>query len=104
MERGSMSEVVSKHLSSQPQVCEDLSGAAIGFDNCFTAFLVLAAGLAASAVALVCEVGRMRLDTTAAGRRRKVAVDVRQRRKPRKIVAVREASCSVVTKMIDCVL
>jgi hypothetical protein len=101
MERGSMSEVVSKYLSAQPQVCEDLSGDAIGFDNCFTAFLVLVAGLVASAVALVCEMCRMRL--ARAARKRKVAAAVRQRRRLRQsrtaqTIAVQESSCSVATE------
>ena len=39
-----MSKIVDKHLATPAQQCEDLSGAALGYANCFTAFLALIFG------------------------------------------------------------
>eukprot|EP00095_Tigriopus_kingsejongensis_P012527 maker-scaffold455_size166772-snap-gene-0.36 protein:Tk12527 transcript:maker-scaffold455_size166772-snap-gene-0.36-mRNA-1 annotation:"hypothetical protein L798_01404" len=50
LERGSMNQVVEKYLSVAGQQCEDLSGAPLGFENCFTAFLVFLTGCFLGAV------------------------------------------------------
>eukprot|EP00094_Tigriopus_californicus_P010031 TCALIF_09674-PA protein Name:"Protein of unknown function" AED:0.38 eAED:0.38 QI:0/0.33/0/0.5/0.66/0.5/4/0/546 len=50
LERGSMNQVVEKYLSVAGQQCQDLSGAPLGFENCFTAFLLFLIGCLVSVV------------------------------------------------------
>ena len=42
-EKGALKKILDKY-KTKPQVCPDLSGKALGFESCFTAFLVLLSG------------------------------------------------------------
>ena len=43
-EKGSLKEILEKY-EPPPQICPDASGLPLGFESCFTAFLVLIMGL-----------------------------------------------------------
>ncbi len=53
-ERGSM-EKIKGNYATQAQVCPDTSGQALGFDSCFSAFLLLLTGLSISSVLMFLE-------------------------------------------------
>ena len=42
-EKGSLKQILEKY-SAGPQICPDASGLPLGFDSCFTAFLILIGG------------------------------------------------------------
>ena len=51
-----MNKIVDKYLAAPAQQCADLSGAALGYANCFTAFLVLVFGGLLSLAVLAIEI------------------------------------------------
>ena len=56
LERGTINQIIQRYVTTEKPACSDTSGEPIGFDNCFTAFLVLLLGLAAGMVSLAVEV------------------------------------------------
>lgn len=55
-----MSQIVDKYIATSGQQCEDLSGAALGYANCFTAFLALIFGGVLSLIVFFAELARER--------------------------------------------
>ena len=53
-EKGSLKQILKKYESGA-QVCPDMSGQPLGFESCFTAFLVLLGGLAVGLLVMVLE-------------------------------------------------
>merc|ERR1719445_1176647 len=53
-EKGSLKQILKKY-DSGGQVCPDMSGQPLGFESCFTAFLVLIAGLTIGLAIMVLE-------------------------------------------------
>ena len=55
LERGTINQIIQRYVTTEKPQCSDTSGEPIGFDNCFTAFLVLLLGLAVGLAALTVE-------------------------------------------------
>ena len=53
-EKGSLKQILDK-FAPPPQFCPDLTGQPLGFDSCFTAFLILIGGLTIGLILLVIE-------------------------------------------------
>ena len=53
-EKGSMDQVLEKHAPA-PQICPDLTGKALGFNSCISAFLILMGGATAGLILLAIE-------------------------------------------------
>ena len=53
-EKGSLKQILKKYESGA-QVCPDMSGQPLGFESCFTAFLVLLGGLAVGLIVMLLE-------------------------------------------------
>ena len=53
-EKGSIDQIIEKYAPA-PQICPDLTGKALGFNSCISAFLVLIGGAAAGLILLAIE-------------------------------------------------
>ena len=53
-EKGSIDQIIEKYAPA-PQICPDLTGEALGFNSCISAFLVLIGGAAAGLILLAIE-------------------------------------------------
>ena len=53
-EKGSLDQILKKYAPA-PQICPDMTGEALGFNSCITAFLVLMAGATTGLILLAIE-------------------------------------------------
>lgn len=61
LERGSTDQIVSQFLRGSPPECDTMSGDAIGYPNCFTAFLILTGGGGVTVIVFLGEVASSRV-------------------------------------------
>ena len=54
-ESGSIDQIMERYVSDEEPACTESSGEALGFDNCFTAFILLLSGFVAAAVLFLVE-------------------------------------------------
>ena len=54
-ESGSINQIMERYVSDEAPACTESSGEALGFDNCFTAFILLLTGFIVAAVLFLIE-------------------------------------------------